>query len=160
MVDGKHAEDVSKTAANTTVNNVTNTTTGETISPGTNAQYFRGDRSWQTLNTSVVQGLGSLATASSVNNGNWSGTQLSAANGGTGATDASGARANLGLGSMALQNASTWAGSSAVTTLGTIGTGIWNGSAIQDAYIGSSANWNKAYNGIGQWSGVSTGLTR
>ena len=37
---------------------------------------------------------------------------------------------------------STWAGSSNITTLGTISTGVWNGTAIADTYISSASTWN------------------
>lgn len=48
--------------------------------------------------------------------------------------------------------ASTYAGQTSITTLGTIGTGTWQGTAIADAYIASAANWNSKFN-------TPTGLT-
>lgn len=37
---------------------------------------------------------------------------------------------------------STWTGSTAITTVGTVTTGTWNGTKITDSYINSAATWN------------------
>ena len=58
--------------------------------------------------------------------------------GATGLVAATG-RTSLELGSMALL-ANT--GSSSITTIGTIGAGTWQGTAIGDSYISSASNWN------------------
>jgi len=60
-----------------------------TITAGTSAQYWRGDKSWQTLDKSAV-----------------------------------------GLGSVENTALSTWAGSTNITTLGTVTTGTWSATAI------------------------------
>lgn len=43
---------------------------------------------------------------------------------------------------------STWVGSTNITTLGTIATGVWSGTAILDAKIASAATWNAKQNAI------------
>lgn len=79
-----------------------------TIAAGTTSQYWRGDKSWQTLDKAAV-----------------------------------------GLGSVENTTLSTWAGSANINTLGTIGTGVWQGSAIADAYISSAATWNAKQAALG-----------
>lgn len=49
--------------------------------------------------------------------------------------------AAVGLGSVENTALSTWTGSTNLTTLGTITTGTWNGTAIGDSYISSAATW-------------------
>lgn len=54
--------------------------------------------------------------------------------------------AAVGLGNVENTALSTWTGSSSLTTLGTISTGTWQGSAIGDSYISSAATWNGKLN--------------
>ena len=55
---------------------------------------------------STYVGQASITTLGTITTGVWNGTTIAIANGGTGSTTASGARTNLGLGTIATQNAS------------------------------------------------------
>lgn len=50
--------------------------------------------------------------------------------------------------------AATYAGQNSITTLGTITTGVWNGTAIADAYIASAATWNAKQAGDATLTGL------
>lgn len=51
-------------------------------------------------------------------------------------------KTKVGLAAVENTALSTWGGSSNLTTLGTIGTGVWHGTAIGDTYISSASVWN------------------
>ena len=73
---------------------------------------------------------------------------LPATNGGTGLTsittllNENTTATDVGLSNVENTALSTWAGTANVTTLGTIATGTWQGTAIADSYVASAATWN------------------
>lgn len=73
---------------------------------------------------------------------------LAAGDGGTGLTsiatllNSNTTATDVGLGDVENTALSTWAGSTNLTTLGTVATGTWQGTAIADSYVASASTWN------------------
>ena len=68
-------------------------------------------------------------------------------------------KADVELGNVENTALSTWAGTTNVTTLGTIATGTWQGTAIADSYIASAATWNAKQAALASGSGTNKFLT-
>jgi len=81
--------------------------------------------------SNVAWSTNTLSWAGSYTNGTWNGNAVGILYGGTGATTASGALTNLG--------ASPVAGSTSLTTLGTVTTGVWNATPITNTYLANSS---------------------
>lgn len=74
--------------------------------------------------------------------------------------NASSLKTHLTLNNVENTALSTWAGSSNITTLGTITTGTWNGDIIAPAYLGTGSSiTTKFLRGDGTWQTISSGGT-
>lgn len=97
------------------------------LSAGTTGQFYRGDKTWQTLNAAAV-GLGNVSNA----------LQLVAANNLSDLVSVSTARTNLGLGAAALLGTSSTGSAGAVAVYGLFGSLSAVGSITASASIGSN----------------------
>ena len=89
----------------------------------------------------------SLTSVGTITTGVWNGTDIAVADGGTGASDAGTARTNLGLAigtDVQAYNATlsavangVYSGDDSITTVGTISSGTWQGTAIASTYGGA-----------------------
>lgn len=57
-------------------------------------------------------------------------------------------KGQVGLGNVENTALSMWTGSTSLTTLGTVATGTWHGTAIADSYIASATAWNAKQNAL------------
>lgn len=74
-----------------------------------------------------------------------------ASGGGGGVTSVSGTTnriSSTGGATPVIDISASYIGQSSITTLGTITTGVWNGTAITDTYISSAATWNAKQNAL------------
>jgi hypothetical protein len=68
------------------------------------------------------------------------------------------AKGDVGLGNVENTALSTWAGSANITSLGTIATGVWQGTIIAPAYLGTGSSiTTKFLRGDGTWQTISGG---
>ena len=151
---------------------------------GTNVQAYNSTLA--AVAGGTYTGTNTITTLGTIGTGTWQGTAIgdtyisSATTWNTASTDrfkwdggatglvAATGRTSLGLAigsdvqgynvTLAAVSAGTYTGSTSITTLGTVGTGTWQGTAIGDTYISSATTWNTASTDRFKWDGGATGL--
>ena len=133
----------------TSINGFTGTVTLTTtnITEGTNL-YYTNARGIGSVLTGYTSGAGTISAADTILgaiqklNGNISAlvTGVSSVTG-----TANRVTATPTTGNVVVDIASTYVGQASITTVGTITTGTWQGTAIANAYVTGSTNWNTAY---------------
>ena len=111
-------------------------------------------------NVVQLSGLGAMPAVSGsaltgLNAGNFTSGTLAVARGGTGLTSVSTllnsntTKSDVGLSAVENTAVSSWAGTSNITTLGTVGTGTWNATAILDTKIDLRVDHGVTFDGQG-----------
>jgi hypothetical protein len=134
------------------------------ITTGTTSQYFRGDLSLATFPTNVSTFTNDAAYLQNITGKVTAGTNVSITGSGTTASPyvisatESGETSELagttnritisGTTTTVIDISGAYAGQSSINTLGTVTSGVWNGSVITDTYISSASTWNAKLSNI------------
>jgi len=93
---------------------------------------------------STWTGSSNITTVGAITSGSWGGTEIPIAKGGTGGTSEAAVKTLWSIEKVENTAISTWVGSSNITTVGTIVSGIWEGTTIPISKGGTGAITNTA----------------